>query len=178
MNAISSSAARLLALTADNIAKTSMADLIAIHNSVAPKAVKKFSDRKTAERRLLSLAAETRAAASKGDKAAKKAGDLRATDRRTATRRDAPAAPKVKKAAKPAADRSSAIAASWSNAEVANARSMRHSVKVGGETYKSVATAFRALNLPMGPHIRVRMEIVANGKAVHQNHKFTLVKGE
>lgn len=138
-------------ITRANIGSASLSDLVAQHNALSDKPVKKFSDRKTAERRVLALldAASTRKVRTPKAKADK-----------------APAAP---------ADRSAAVAASWANPEVAAARAARHSVRVGADVYRSLPAAFRELNLPMGSMIATRLALVANGKAVHANHKFTLV---
>jgi len=145
-------------ITAANIATIAMAALIAFHNEHAAKPVKKFADRKTAEKRVLALLATV--------KPVKKGAAAKTS------------APKAKRTAKPAAtpaDRSASIAASWTRKEVAAARSARHAVKVGGDVFKSLPAAFRALNLPMGQMIKTRLELVRSGKVVHANHKFVLV---
>lgn len=53
---------------------------------------------------------------------------------------------------------------------------IRHKVKVHGELYGSVAKAFTALKLPMGQHIKFRMELKAAGAKTFDGHKFTLVQ--
>lgn len=88
----------------------------------------------------------------------------------------------AKKAAKPA-DRSAAIAKSWTNKGVAAARSKKDHVKVGGTEYRSTAAAFEDLGLPMGRHIPFRMELKEKGRAVYKDEKkgnltFTIVKSK
>ena len=81
---------------------------------------------------------------------------------------------KLYNAPKASPGRAAAIAASWANPEVAAARAARATVTVtgpltsfflpdGGATYSSVAAAFRALQLPMGKHIKFRGELKAAG---------------
>ncbi len=82
---------------------------------------------------------------------------------------DAPAA-RVKKvkAVKPAAvdkDRSEAIKDTWTDKKIRAARSARHAVHVVGHgDFKSVATAFKELGLPLGKHIIFRTNLVKEGK--------------
>lgn len=71
----------------------------------------------------------------------------------------------------PGAGRGVGISKSWQDKKVRAARCQRTSVIVNGETYKSVADAFRALRLPMSGHIKLRMELKANGKATFKNAK-------
>jgi hypothetical protein len=98
-----------------------------------------------------------------------------------------PAAKKVRRASdKPAAkgeaaDRSDAIAKSWTNKAVAAARSTKNKVKVGGTEYRSTAAAFEALGLPMGTCIAFRMALKETGRKVYETdkgvkHIFTVVK--
>jgi len=70
------------------------------------------------------------------------------------------------------AARSVAIANSWNDPEVRAERSERNKVLVDGVEYRSVAEAFRQLRLPMGAHIRVRMDLKAAGKLTYANHNF------
>lgn len=103
-----------------------------------------------------------------------------AKDKPTAAKERAKGAA-AKKSADAPQSRSEAIAASWGDKKVAAARSLKHKVKVGGTEYNSVADAFRQLKLPMGHHIRFRMELKAAGKKVYETakgvkHIFTLVQ--
>lgn len=86
------------------------------------------------------------------------------------------------KEAKPTA-RGEAIAASWGNKKTAAARSLKQKVKVDGVEYNSVAAAFEALKLPLGQHIKFRMELKASagGRKTFETdkgkkHVFSLVK--
>lgn len=114
------------------------------------KPVKKFADRATAEKRALELAQRIDAASK---------------------------APPAEKAKKEPGDLSAAVAASWANPDTRAARSARHAVRVGKETYKSVRAAFDALGLDLGKHVKFRGELVAAGKAEFSGHKFEVVAG-
>lgn len=65
-----------------------------------------------------------------------------------------------------------AIAASWTDPEIAAKRMTRHhiTVTVNGKSadYKSVAAAFGALGLPMSKHIRFRMKVKSEGAAIFE----------
>lgn len=79
--------------------------------------------------------------------------------------------------------RSKAIAATWCDTLVAAARSARDSVVVEGRgTFRSVATAFKALGLPMSKHIKFRAEVKSNGTAIFKHdadeYEFRVVKQE
>lgn len=67
---------------------------------------------------------------------------------------------------------STKIAASWNDSTVRAARSTRTSVSVGGNTYRSVADAFRKLGLPMGKHVAFRVALKATGAKGIQGHTF------
>jgi hypothetical protein len=82
---------------------------------------------------------------------------------------------KTKKHAKSTKKLSAAVKASWSNRKVRAARSARHNVRVGGAEYRSVAQAFDALDLDLAPHQKVRKELVAHGRVLHEGKRFTLV---
>lgn len=60
--------------------------------------------------------------------------------------------------------RSAAMVESWANPEVAAKRATRHFVRVDGVEYRSVRAAFLALNLPLKEHIKFRMELKAEGQ--------------
>lgn len=79
---------------------------------------------------------------------------------------------------------SQAIADSWKLEGVTEARMTRHGVEVtvDGEShgdFKSVAAAFTALGLPMTKHIRFRMLVKKEGRAIFQhddvNYTFSLI---
>lgn len=110
------------------------------------KPVKKFADRATAEKRALELARAIEAAAG------------------------------AQPAAKDPADLSAAIAASWGDPATRAARSARHAVKVGKETYRSVRAAFDALGLDLAKHVAFRGKLVAEKKAEFEGHKFEIVE--
>lgn len=99
--------------------------------------VKKFSDRKTAERRVGELIAE-----------------LEADGLTAATPQEAEIAQK----------RSTAIAKSWEDKAVHAKRRQRSAVEVDGVQYRSVKQAFEALKLPLKEHIQFRMQLKAEGK--------------
>lgn len=71
---------------------------------------------------------------------------------------------KIYKQQKDSTTRGAAIAESWNNPEVASKRKQRTHVTVNGASYNSVADAFTKLGLPMGQHIKFRMELKAEGK--------------
>lgn len=133
-----------------NISTATTAELVAFYNQRADKPVKKFADRKTAERRVAALMATL------------PKQELRVK----------PAAPK--KATAPNKDRGAAIAQSWQDKKVAAARATRHAVRVEDKTYKSVREAFMVLALPLGQHIKFRGALKAAGKADFGGFKFKL----
>lgn len=59
--------------------------------------------------------------------------------------------------------RAAAVSASWKDEAVAAKRSVRHFVVVNGKEYRSVRKAFEELGLPIGEHIKFRMELKAVG---------------
>lgn len=82
-----------------------------------------------------------------------------------------------------AADRSAAIAATWTDKNIRARRTERTAVKVGGETYASVGKAFEALGLPTTQMVRFRvlLKASASGRATFEaengaKHKFTVVQ--
>lgn len=90
-------------------------------------------------------------------------------DRKTAERRVAELVAKLPKPAKgkkvatnPLAGKH--IAESWKDPEVFAARITRNNVKVDGTVFASVRDAFVKLGLPLGTHIKFRMELKAAGK--------------
>ena len=74
----------------------------------------------------------------------------------------------VKPARKESADRAKHIAESWDDPNVAAKRKQRNGVRVSTDgisytEYNSVSAAFKALGLPMGVHIKFRMDLKACG---------------
>lgn len=147
-----------------NVSKASTPELVAYFNAHSGKPpVKRFSDRKAAEKRVAALIEAAPIAA-------KIAHAVRPKE----------AATNRKQASAPAADRGKAIAASWKNKQVAAARATRHAVRVtdpkGGQgTYRSVRDAFVQLGLPLGRHIKFRGALKAAGKAEIDGFKFRLL---
>lgn len=142
-----------------NVSTATTAQLVAFYNEHANKPVNKFSDRKTAERRVLELLAGLKFSkpSAKNPKPAAKAP--------------------VEGSVSP--ERAAAIKASWTNKAVAAARAQRHAVRVTyagrSEQYKSVREAFIQLGLPLGRHIKFRGLLKVNGRAVFDDHQFALV---
>lgn len=141
------------------------AELVAKYNELSGKTIKKFSSRAAGEKQVEALLAkshhtDTAAKAVKGTKtvAAPKAAKAEKVPR-----------VKKEKVAKVPADRSESIRRSWSNKDTHDARSARHNVTVNGEEYRSVSAAFTALKLPMGQHIKFRMELKAEGKKTFEH---------
>lgn len=127
------------------------------------KPVKKFADRKTAERRVAEVMGM---AESKAKPKAEKAKPAPAAK---------PAKPKAEKAPRDPDARAVSIARSWTDPAVRAARTERTQVRVGGVQYKSVAEAFRALKLPMAGHIKFRAELKAAKRKVYEGYTFTTV---
>jgi hypothetical protein len=112
------------------------AELVEWYNANSSSPVKKFADRKTAERRVLALLAEGVSAPVPEPKKVKAA--------------------KVNSAP---ADMSAAVAATWLNPDIAAARSVRDHVTVDGKWFVSVRQAFIDLNLPLNEHIKFRKSL-------------------
>jgi hypothetical protein len=158
------------------------------HNADAT--IKKFADRKTAERRCLALVATL----PEKEEVAKT--DLPVHKTRNASKAKAEEAPaadakpeeevteeealaelrQMREKAKtaPAKDLGKAIAASWGDAEVAAARMTRHNVTVtvNGKTteHRSVRTAFAEFGLPDSKHIRFRMKLKEEGALAFEHN--------
>jgi hypothetical protein len=144
-----------------NVSAATTAELLAFFNAHSgTAAVKRFADRKTAERRVAALLAAMPAPAPAAEKRA---------------------APTKKVAAdKSAADRAASIALSWKDAAVAAARATRHGVRVtakhgGSGNYRSVREAFLNLGLPLGRHIKFRGQLKAAGSAEFEGYTFKLL---
>lgn len=122
-----------------NITTATTAELVAFYNANAAAAVKKFADRKTAERRVSTLIES-----------------LQATKQVAA-----------KKVYKTHEERSEAIAKSWLVPATADARTTRHAVEVVTPEglkmgFRSTKEAFETLELPLGQHIRFRGQLKAS----------------
>lgn len=174
-------------ITIENITTASTADLLAFYNVLAEKEVKRFSDRKTAERRVLALLAareELAAAPAKeekaeptwngegcpfcGDKHDQTANGAEGTysgDNQTfchscESAYDNATGRKCKVfSAEPSSVRSAAVAATWTDPQVAALRSARMKVMVGDLVFGSVKKAFLHFQLPLAKHIKFRGQL-------------------
>lgn len=132
------------------VEKATTAELVAKYNELSGKPpIKKFSSRGAGEKQVAKLLA-------------------------------AAAPPKAKKAPRApvaSADRSEAIRASWSNKAVHDARSERRGVEVDGKYFRSVRAAFDEFKIPLGSHIKFRMDLKAAGevKLEHGGKKLVFV---
>lgn len=186
-----------------NVSTATTAELVAFYNEHnADKPVKKFADRKTAERRVSALLETVQIAAGSRQLRCPKCGDTEnltcgevkilrgmqhvvnehiADCHRCGHEWNTLTGKPVRKAAAKSSDRSAAIAASWADKKVAAARATRHGVRVtdprGGQgNYKSVREAFMVLALPIGQHIKFRGALKAAGKAEFGKFKFALIE--
>lgn len=125
-------------MNSKQISAAKTAELVAFYNAncavAGKKPVSKFADRKTAEKRVAELVAAL----------------------------PTPKAPRKVATVNPGAAKQ--IAASWKDPEVFAARITRNNVKVDGTVYTSVREAFVKLGLPLGQHIKFRMNLKAAGK--------------
>jgi len=166
-----------------DVKKATTAELVAEYNRLSGKSIKKFSSRAAGEKQVTALlgkpegkpANPAMAAAAKLEKAkqtkpktlADHVATVEGVSKKVAVKRIAKL-----KADKLPADRSASIRRSWSVLATHNARSARHSVEVYQEgkktetlqTFRSTLAAFEALGLPIGTHIKFRMELKAQGK--------------
>ncbi|QIQ66855.1 hypothetical protein jett_76 [Pseudomonas phage jett] len=183
--------------TFGDIQNAEMKELVAFYNAHnADATVKRFSDRKTAERRCLAILnalpaeeeafqeEETPAKVYKTRTSKKKAEEKaeenlkpeeeiteeEALEEIRKMREEAKNAPEKTKEAK---DLSAAIANSWKDPEVARKRTERHGVAVTvkgkrGE-FKSCNAAFIEFGLPSSKCIRFRMQLKAAGKLTFEH---------
>lgn len=132
-----------------NVSTATTAELVAFYNEHnADKPVKKFADRKTAERRVSALLETTgkpvRKAAASSDRSAAIAASW--TNKKVAAAR-------------------------------ATRHGVRVTDPRGGQgNYKSVREAFMVLALPIGQHIKFRGALKAAGKAEFGKFKFALIE--
>jgi transcription elongation factor Elf1 len=184
-----------------NVSTATTADLVKFYNAHATKPVKKFADRKTAERRVAELAkaiqppkaevvrefhcpecgatenltcGEVKLLRGMQHLVNEHIADCHNCGHEWNTLTGKP----VRKTAA-SAERSAAIVASWKNKDVAAARAVRHGVVVvtpKGEKreHKSVREAFMVLALPLGQHIKFRGALKAAGRAEFGGYKFQL----
>lgn len=110
-------------------------------------------------------------------KTSKKASPAKSAPKKRAPKKTSSAKPTAKKTASAETMRAAAIAASWRDKGIAEARSAKHKVKVGGQEYNSVGAAFRELGLDMNKHIKFRKELKASasGQASFEGKRFFLV---
>jgi hypothetical protein len=87
----------------------------------------------------------------------------------------------AKKAPKPKAEsqkssvaRAAAIR-SWEDRDVAVKRAQRHKVRVNGEEYRSVRSAFVALNLPINGHQTFRKLLKEKGTMKFEGYNFKII---
>lgn len=147
------------------VALATTAELVEWYNAHSSAPVKKFADRKTAERRVLALLAD-------GVK----------VDHSAANKRIAAATPELKKAtvkkvvADEAADRSAAVAGTWLDPAVAASRAIRDHVMVDGVWFVSVRQAFIDLNLPLNEHIKFRAKLKHSRNLESYGYKWSITK--
>jgi len=201
-------------MNVNQVAKASTADLLAFFNANTGGAqVKKFADRKTAERRVKALIEEMIA---DGDLQPQEETQVsedkkfnytvdgcphcHSTEDQTYAGEEGTAAEErnlchhcgteywretgeIYKAPAKSATRSAAIAKSWDNDEIAKARAARDNVSVEGYgTFRSVASAFKKIGLPISRHIKFRIDLKANGTGTFKygtdEYTFKIVKQE
>lgn len=155
-----------------NVSAAKTSELVDFYNRHAhlfgKHQVSKFSDRATAELRVKQMLADIAALPDDETVTATEApGETSATEATS---------DKKEQEAQDERDirRSAAIAASWQNADVREARSTRYNVYVDGVEYASVAKAFAALSLPKSKIVSFRALLVKHGVQAIEGHKFTL----
>lgn len=141
-----------------NISEATTKELVEFHNAelvnlpadskIRKQPVKKFTDRKTAEKRVAALVEEINAAIESDE---------------------------VEPVAGRAVNNSAGIAKSWEDPKVAAKRAQRSGVEVDGEYYGSVHKAYIALGLDLKDHIQFRMLLKENGKAKVEGRKWKIV---
>lgn len=119
-------------------------ELLVKFNELTQSAVKRFSDRATAEKRFLKAIDEKQTTLEVVLGIAPSVADVEVDEH---------------------ARRSQAIAETWKDPEVAAKRVVRHHVVVGGHEFPSVRAAFEALGLPESKHIPFRQILKANHEA-------------
>ena len=134
--------------------------LLAFYNEHAEKPVKRFADRRSAERRCIELLEAMSSKKAKGQKAATVMASVAKAVVKKAAEPKAPGAPrKFNREAMSEGQR-----LSWQDPDVREARCERSAVSVDGTDYKSVAAAFDALNLPRSRLCKFRLQLKEQGK--------------
>lgn len=145
------------------ITEMTTAEMVAEYNKLTGKSIKRFSDRKAGERQLTAARsmAETKGLFS-GKKPIPQVPSAVAAPKKTS-------APRVN-----IDSRSKSVASSWKNPDVAASRAERTNISVAGTFYRSVKEAFEKLGLPLGKHIKFRMELKAAGTKTfeHEGKKY------
>lgn len=116
-----------------SVKEMTTAELVEEYNKLRGKSIKKFSSRAAGEAQVL---------AARQDAYDEAKPVKTATEGRTSS-----------------ANRSQSTAESWKDKKVAASRKERTAVRVGGETYRSVAAAFTELKLPMKSVIPFRLAL-------------------
>jgi len=175
-----------------NVTAATTKELVNEYNRITGKSITKFSSRAAGEKQYAAAVA----ALAKDEDEEKPAAKPKSALAKTAAMMDKVSQPKPAKAARVAkpkavkapADRSAAIRKSWSVLATHNSRSARHNVQVHEEgrkaetlkDYRSTLAAFEALGLPIGTHIRFRMELKRDGKKTFEHdgvkYQFAIVE--
>jgi len=143
-----------------DVKKAATNELLSFYNANSGTApVKRFADRKTAERRVEALMMSA-AKPAKPSAMADTAKQIIKADKK-------PASPKT--------SHSASVKSSWKDKDVATRRSTKHHVSVNGKDYRSVLEAFKVLKLPVSKHIKFRAELKEAGAATFDGHRFKLV---
>ncbi len=163
-------------ITKSTLAEFTTKELLDFYNANSgEEPVKRFSDRASAEKRLVALLDKMAASGNTPAAPEVKPGKPAKTKAVKAPKEPKAAkVPKAKPTPKTPEQRSAAVKDSWGDAKTRKARSARYNVRVDGTLYESTLKAFLALKLDTKPHQRVRRELVANGKVEHLGHKFVL----
>jgi hypothetical protein len=152
-----------------NVKTATTAELVAFYNANAFQPVKKFADRKTAERRVQALldAAET------VDNSVLAMVGLPPVEKKASFAAKQP---------KASTTRSAGIAASWTVKAFADKRKERTGtieVRQGNKligTYRSVAHAFTSLGMSLKGHIPFRMMLKVEGQLTYDCYSFAIAK--
>jgi septum formation inhibitor MinC len=161
-----------------DVVNATSAQLLDFYNANAPKPVKRFADRATAEKRCQAIIdAATKPVPDKPKAVEQDKPKAKAPVKETKTKAKAPTKTKAKaQADKPATTRAQGVGESWKDPKVAAARSVKNKVRVGGQVYNSTWAAFQALKLDPSKHLKFRAHLKAQKVATFEGHKFTLVE--
>jgi len=157
------------------VSNSTTSDLIKFYNSHSATPVKRFSDRKAAERRVLALIAEIK------DKTMQEAEVKSSCPESAKTMQEAEVKSSYPESAKKAI--AAAVSVSWQNPKTRASRIRRTAVAVEGHgVYKSVFEAFVKIGIPTSRHAgfraALREEKSGNLTFVHDgaNYKFSIVE--